>query len=172
MELYLLRHAIAEESARGRPDAGRAVTAEGMVRLRQILQSARRAGVRPDVILTSPLTRAVETAQAAASVLECPKVLQDDSLLPASQPLAAWIRILEHKKCESLLLSGHEPMLSRTLCFLIGAPEGAVQMKKAALARVDVAAGPQPQGVLRWLLTPKLASATRPTAAERSGSRG
>jgi phosphohistidine phosphatase len=143
-----------------------------MLRLRKVLKAARRAGVRPAVILTSPLTRAVETAEAAASVLKCPKVVPDDVLLPGRPPSAAWNRILEHKRCNAVLLSGHEPMLSRTLCFLIGAPEGAVAMKKAALARVDVAPGPRPKGVLLWLLTPKLASPTRPTASARSGSHG
>ena len=70
MEIYLLRHGIAEESAVGGRDSDRALTAEGRDKLRRVLKRAHAGGVRPGVILASPYKRAMETAQMAAETLE------------------------------------------------------------------------------------------------------
>ena len=66
MRIYVLRHGIAEDAPPGGSDSDRALTLEGRRKLRGVLEHARRAGVVPDIILTSPLKRAVETAD-----LEC-----------------------------------------------------------------------------------------------------
>ncbi|MBV8904023.1 MAG: histidine phosphatase family protein, partial [Acidobacteriia bacterium] len=69
MELYLLRHGIAENGRPGLKDADRALTAEGKDKLKRVLVRARGAGVEPGVILSSPYRRALETAQIAAESL-------------------------------------------------------------------------------------------------------
>ena len=62
MQIYLLRHGIAEDAKPGRPDSERALTDEGRAKLRRVLKRARTADVTPSLILSSPYRRAMETA--------------------------------------------------------------------------------------------------------------
>lgn len=161
MEIYILRHGIAETGRPGYADEKRALTKEGAEKLRQVLAVARGAKAAPGLILTSPYRRAVETAEIAAEVLQ-PKqsILRTEALVPSSSPEAVWKEICVHQREEAILLAGHEPLLSQTASYLLGAPWVLLELKKGALARVDIAEfGKQPRGLLQWLLTPKLAAA-------------
>jgi phosphohistidine phosphatase len=154
MEIYLLRHGIAED---GYPDSERALTGEGKEKLRRVLK---RAGVKPSLILTSPYRRAVETAEIAAEVLGYGgDIERAQSLTPDGSPADVWEEIRARKNEDAILLASHEPLMSATAAFLLGAPGLQVDMKKAALVRVDVDRfGPQPLGVLKWMLTPAVSS--------------
>ena len=159
MELYLLRHGIAEEqSATGR-DPDRRLTEEGREKLRLVLKRAQSAGVSPSLIISSPYKRALETAEIAASELDYKgKILRAGTLVPDSSPPSVWSEIREHRSESALLLAGHEPLFSQTVAFLLGSTREMVEFKKAALVRIDIHNfGPQPQGVLQWMLAPKLA---------------
>ena len=161
MELYLLRHGIAENARPGVKDADRALTEEGRVKLRRVLKRARDAGVELDVILSSPYRRAMETAGEAAEILAYRgKILQTPALVPNASPFDVWeeIRTRSNQGEESILLSGHEPLMSALVAFLLGSPALLVDMKKAALARLDCdRLGAEPQATLKWLLTPATA---------------
>lgn len=159
MEIYILRHGIAEEHSTKKPDALRELTEEGREKLRQVLRRAAKARVKPSLIISSPLVRAVETAQIAAEVLGCEDRLEQmDALKPEASPAAVWQEIRMRRDEESILLAGHEPQLSSLTAYLLGAPGMMVDMKKGALVRIDVdAAGREPHGVLMWMLTPRLA---------------
>jgi phosphohistidine phosphatase len=158
MEVYILRHGIAEDTPPGKTDADRRLTEEGRTKLRNVLKRARIAVGTPALILTSPLVRAVETAEIAAQILgyrEVPE--QTDALLPSSTPQAVWRAIRSRDEGGAILLAGHEPLLSETVSFLLGALRGAVDLKKGALMRIDVERSTgAPRGVLQWLLTSKL----------------
>ena len=54
MQIYLLRHGIAEDPQSGRPDSERALTSEGRDKLRRVLKRARTADLDPGLILSSP----------------------------------------------------------------------------------------------------------------------
>ena len=158
MELYILRHGIAENGKPGSPDADRALTAEGKKKLREILQAARKAGVLPTLIVSSPFRRAMETARIAADELgyENP-VLETNALIPSSDPKPVWDEIRVHKGESQLMLAGHEPLLSTLTGYLLCAPELLVDFKKGAIVRIDFQSfGAQPYGVLKWMLVPKL----------------
>ncbi|HZU28954.1 MAG TPA: histidine phosphatase family protein [Bryobacteraceae bacterium] len=158
MEIYLLRHGIAEEPAPGQSDADRALTAEGRKKLRAVLESAADAGVCPALIITSPLRRAVQTAEIATETLEYKgDVLRSRVLRPEAEPAEAWEEIRLHRDVPSLLLAGHEPLFGSLFAFLLGDPSLQVDFKKGALARIDVGSfGARPRGVLKWMLTPRL----------------
>jgi len=158
MELYILRHGIAEERGAG-PDADRALTDEGRRKLRSVLERAAKAKASPSLILTSPYKRALETAEMAARVLRCEKkIAHTDLLLPEAAPDTFWEEVRARRHETALLAAGHEPMLSATAAWLLGAPQIQIDLKKGALVRIDLDRfGPRPQGVLRWLLTPRLA---------------
>jgi phosphohistidine phosphatase len=158
MQIYILRHGIAEEAKPGQPDSARRLTPEGKQKLQKILAVARQAGVRPDVLLSSPYKRALETAEIAHQALRpAERILQTDVLTPGYTPERVWDEIRLHREAEQVMLVGHEPQLSTVVGFLTS---GRVEMKKGAIARVDVdALGTRPLGTLVWLLTAKLAGA-------------
>ncbi len=159
MRIYILRHGIAEDAPAGGSDANRALTQEGKQKLRAVLERARRAGVRPALILTSPLKRALETAEIAASILEVSgDLVRTNALAPNSSPERVW-KEMRAQKAEEILLAGHEPLLSTLVAFLLGCDALMVRMKKGALVCVDAdAEGTQPHGVLNWMLISKVAS--------------
>src|ERR1700733_4119830 len=114
MQVYLLRHGIAEEAKSGMSDAERSLTPEGRRKLRQVLSSAAEAGVQPELILSSPLKRALQTAELAQEVLKSKnEILPSNTLVPASNPDDVWEEIRRHKKASSLLLAGHNPLFAR-----------------------------------------------------------
>jgi phosphohistidine phosphatase len=170
MEVYFLRHGIAEARRAGRTDAERRLTEEGRQKLRQVLARGRAAKAEPTLILTSPLVRAVETAEIAAEVLRYKgAIVPADALLPSSSPREVWRELGAHAGEAAILLAGHEPLLSETASYLVGASRVVVEMKKGALLRIDVEIPKaEPQGVIQWLLTAKLAD--RPDLRDAAGS--
>jgi len=128
-----------------------------MRKLRIVLRRARQAGVSPPVILTSPYTRAKETAETAAEILGCRKVVATKALLPSGSPGDVWKEVLK-LAAPSVLIAGHEPLLSQFVAFLLNCPAFQVDLKKAALVRLDVSISEaHPNGVFKWMLTPKVA---------------
>jgi|SRR5271157_151725 len=159
MQIYLLRHGIAEDARAGLRDFDRALTPEGREKLRRVLERARAAGAAPAAILSSPLRRAVQTAQAAAEVLHYSgKIVQTRALAPDAPPAGAWGEIRGHPQEAAVLLASHEPLMSSLAAYLLDSPTLVVDMKKAALVRIDCErTGPSPSGVLKWMLTPAVA---------------
>jgi phosphohistidine phosphatase len=160
MEIYILRHGAAEDARPGHPDAERQLTEEGREKLRNVLRRAQAAKVEPSLILTSPLVRAVQTAELAARILGYKgKLATTDALLPSSSPPNVWEEIRSRRDESVILLAGHEPLLSQVVAFLLGAPGLQVDLKKAALARIQMDRfGPAPKGILQWLITPRVAA--------------
>ena len=157
MEIYILRHGIAEDPKAGTTDADRALTDNGREKLRAVLEQAHDAGVRPSLILSSPYKRALQTAHMAGQVLRCNKVVEAGVLTPNSAPKAVWEAICAHRREPALLLAGHEPLLGMTVGYLLGVPALQVDLKKAALVRIDQESfSGAPRGVLKWMLTPRL----------------
>ncbi len=163
MEIYILRHGIAEEGGPGMRDADRKLIPGGKDKLRLVLRRAREAGVRPDAILTSPYVRAVETARIAAGELEYKgDLFETEALVPMSSPQPVWEEIRIQKEARQVLLAGHEPLLSAVYAYLLDAPTLQVDVKKGSLGRIDVSgAGPRPRGVLRWIITARTAGSSR-----------
>jgi len=159
MEIYLLRHAIAEDARQGQRDSDRALTDAGREKLRRVLKRARAAGLNPDLILSSPYRRALETAAAAAAAFGYEgKVVITQALIPNASPQGVWEEIRRHREEAAILLAGHEPQMSALAAFLLNSPALVLEMKKAGLIRMDCDQfGPQPRCVLKWMLTPALA---------------
>ncbi len=156
MQIYLLRHGIAEDPKPGRPDAERPLTDEGRDKLRRVLKRARTADLDPSVILSSPYRRALETAAVAAEILAYKgEIVRTPALAPEASPFDAWEEIRKRKQERAILLSSHEPLMSSMVAFLLDSPTLRVEMKKAALVRIDCDRfGPKAAGVLKWMLTP------------------
>ena len=139
-------------------EGARELTPEGKKEVRAVTKLAQTtARIAPQVILTSPWSRALETARIAGAVLGCERIVETGSLLPHVPPAHIWREIHQQGARTEVLLAGHEPHMSRLAAFLLEAPV-AIDFKKGAMMRIDVQdrEGP-PRGVLKWYLTPKLA---------------
>ena len=160
MEIYLLRHGIADDVRPGLTDPERALTSDGREKLRRVMKRVGKAGVEPSLILSSPYRRALETADVAAEILKYTgKIVRTRALTPDASPVETWQEIRGRKDEAAILLASHEPLMSRLLAFLLDSPALRVDMKKAALVRVDCESfGPEPKGVLKWMLTPGLSA--------------
>lgn len=157
LRVYILRHATAELRGPGVAEDKRQLTPEGKHELKAVLKLALAAGVSPVAILTSPWVRALETAQMAGRALRCERVVETRALLPDVPPAQVLKEIRGIRNAKQVMVAGHQPQLSRLAAFLLEAPV-AIDLKKSALLRIDIQdkAGP-PRGVLKWMLTPRLA---------------
>lgn len=159
MEIYILRHGEAEPRGPGVVEENRALTKRGHRDVRRVVEQLRDV-MDPELILTSPLRRARETAEEAHPAWPRAKVEQTDLLKPEAQPAALW-KDLQKRKPGAVVLVGHEPNLGHLVSYLLGASI-ALDFKKGAMVRLDVEAeGKSPRAVLKWMLTPKLARGMR-----------
>ncbi len=158
MELYLFRHGIAEDAQPGRRDADRALTEEGRKKTAAVVKAARRAGLEPSLVVTSPYLRAVQTAKIAVDGLAYKgDLVKTETLVPHGTPEGVWQELREYRDQTAVLLAGHEPLLSRLTAYLLATPALRVEMKKAAMVRIDIETfGNTPHGTLRWMITPKV----------------
>jgi phosphohistidine phosphatase len=135
MKLYLVRHAEAIERSGTTPDASRYLTTKGRLAFRKIARRVRRAGIAPDVIFTSPLLRAVQTAEILAERLKhegpvvVAKELSPGFDLPALRSLLA-----EAGNPREAAFVGHEPDLGTLAAMLLDVPGGFPLRKGAVLA--------------------------------------
>lgn len=165
MQLFVVRHAIAEDALPGHDDAARELTADGERRLRRVVQGVRGLGWRFERVLTSPWARAARTAELLAPLSDG-KPVATELLCQAPGPellaLIADVTAPPHKRSGTAVV-GHEPWLTQLIGWLVlGEPEAgrAFELKKAGIAWLEgnAAAGGM---TLRALLAPKLAQAMR-----------
>jgi phosphohistidine phosphatase len=154
MELYLLRHGIAADvGPKGSGDAGRTLTEEGIGKMQEEARGLRLLGLRPDVLLSSPLVRARQTAEIVGRALNIEMQLAD-ALAPGCDLARLRGLLGEHRGAERVMIVGHEPDFSELAGTLTGGSR--VLLKKGGLARVDAAVLEQDSGVLVWLLAPRI----------------
>jgi phosphohistidine phosphatase len=157
-ELYLIRHAIAEQRGDEWPDdSKRPLTERGISRMRKSARGLDLLGVAFDVLLTSPLTRTKQTAEVVASAFEPkPPIVAVESLAPGGNPQNVLADIEKQGKRTKVGLVGHEPGIGELAAKLAGLRRP-LEFKKGAVCRIDVetlsASG---NGSLRWFATPRM----------------
>src|SRR5689334_17109963 len=110
MRIYLLRHGIAEDAGPKTPDSKRELTEPGRKKLNGVLRLAKAAEAHPDLVLSSPLVRAVQTGEMAREVLKVETPLEKtEALHSEAHPQEAWEELRGLRKLEEVLLAGHEP---------------------------------------------------------------
>jgi phosphohistidine phosphatase len=158
VELYLVRHAIAAERGSDWPDDDlRPLTTEGIRRFREVVAGFRGLDVELDVILTSPLVRAKQTATLLAEALSSrPRLKELPALAPGSEPVTTMTALTKATRARRLALVGHEPDLSVLAAYLLGARRP-LPFKKGAICRIDAARPTEAgAGTLIWFAPPKL----------------
>jgi len=157
-ELYLIRHGLAEERGDAWPDdTRRPLTEEGISRLKKGARGLVRLGLEFDVVLTSPLVRARQTAEvfAAAFNARTPLVVID-SLTPEGSVQGVMNDLEQHARRARIALVGHEPGIGELAARLLGTRRP-LEFKKGAVCRIDIESiPPAGPGTLRWFLTPKI----------------
>ncbi len=158
MILYLVRHAIAEDSSASGRDADRALTTEGKAKMRRAAAGLAALEVRLGRILTSPYRRAVETAEILAAALGSVETRVLPELAAGADPTAVLAALRPHRQVDALALVGHQPDLGYLSSqVMTGRPDACpLPFKKGAVACFEIA---EPRGSLRgelsWFLTPK-----------------
>lgn len=154
-----MRHGIAEDTLPGRSDALRRLTGEGKAKTAATVRLAKRAGMNPDLILSSPYLRARETADIAAGELGYKKeIVEVDALTPAGFAEDVWSELGIWGEAESILLASHQPLVGMLIAFLLGCNNLSVEVKKASICRIDVPAFQRSGGggVLHWMITARM----------------
>jgi phosphohistidine phosphatase len=157
-KLYLVRHAIAAERGEAWPDdTKRPLTSKGTSRMREVAKGLRDLRVSIDVILTSPLVRAKQTAEILAAGLDpSPPVAVVAALAPGVSPAKAIHALPAFHKMRRIAIVGHEPDLGELAAWLIGA-KSPLPFKKGGVCRIDIGATPAPgRGQLIWMATPAM----------------
>jgi phosphohistidine phosphatase len=151
MQLYFLRHGEADWPGWTKPDDERPLTDFGKKEARQVAKFLNRLKVKPDLIVSSPLPRALQTAEAAAEQLKA-KLRQDEALEPGFG-ISELSAVLKRHPLKALMLVGHEPDFSSVISAMTGA---FLKMSKAGVALIDI--DPETEkGRLLWLFPPKFA---------------
>ncbi|HWO01952.1 MAG TPA: phosphohistidine phosphatase SixA [Blastocatellia bacterium] len=161
MELYLIRHGLAQQLGLKNDftDEKRTLTSEGRDRMREVARGLRKLGVQLDLLLTSPLVRATETAEIVADALGISKkeIVQTDNLAPGASVDQLFAEIKSHTGVESVGLVGHQPDLGEMLAKIVQANnKSSIDLKKGSACCINVVETvPSLHGQLVWLMTPK-----------------
>lgn len=151
MELYVVRHGIAEDfPPDGSGDFGRRLTPDGIARMEQAARGMVRLGIAPDLLLSSPLVRARQTAEIVGRALGRdvriePRLASGCSVADIQAVLA------DVAQTRTVMIFGHEPDLSTAIGALTGGSR--VEMKKGMMAALHLQGR---HGVLLSLLPPRV----------------
>lgn len=158
MNIYVLRHGVAEErDIRKYPDdLKRPLTRRGRRKLARQVKGMNSIKLAPDLIITSPLVRAVQTAKAVQRGLNAPtRLITSAALVPSAHPSLLLDELAaSHSSAGGVMVVGHEPHLSSLISFaLTGSISPIIRLKKGALCNLKLL--PSGSARLIWALTPK-----------------
>ena len=160
MQLYIVRHGIAidREDPKCPPDPDRYLTQEGMEKARQVAKGVAEIGVAPDLLLSSPYVRALQTAEIFAAELDYSKskISKSDLLLPGAEPIQLFRELAKDKDLSAVFVFGHAPHLDDVIATSLGSRHHISSLKKSGVALVELKRLVPPSGELLWLATPKL----------------
>ncbi|MGA8438983.1 MAG: histidine phosphatase family protein [Candidatus Sulfotelmatobacter sp.] len=169
MIIYFLRHASAgEHLVNPKKDDKRALDKDGIEQCGYVGRALTAMDAQVEVIVSSPLKRATQTASLVGNEMGYEGKLQMDAGLRPDATFADFRRLLEkYASLESIMVVGHNPNLSQFLGTVISESgcEASVELKKGAVARVDMR---RSSGTLQWCLTPKALRTLYTAAIESS----
>jgi phosphohistidine phosphatase len=160
VKLLIIRHGPAgdraEWEAEGRDDRLRPLTLQGKKEVRRVAKGLATLLPSIDLLATSPLVRAVQTAEIVGSQYDCDPVTVE-ALAPGNDPdqVVKWLR---GQRADTIAIVGHEPDLSALACYLLtGKPSSFLTLKKSGTCLLDLddPAGPG-KARLEWLLVPRV----------------
>ena len=157
MQVLLVRHGRAEEREKGKKDEVRALTEDGQQRLRKEMKKLSRTLPKVDLIATSPLVRATQTALIMSKACDDAKVVKLPALAPKGTEEAVFVWLKKQPAEATIALVGHEPNMGALAAYLmLGVNEAFFGFKKGGVCCIefDPASGAG-GGELQWLMQPK-----------------
>ena len=137
MNLYLIRHSIAENISIDKKDFDRELTEEGKFVIKKTSEAWKNYVGNVDVVLTSPLKRAIQTAEIISSNLqEIPNLIKDNNLGTGSRT-ADLIDILNSLEYKNVVVVGHQPDLSQHINNFCGTGSFNLAFPPASLAKIE-----------------------------------
>ncbi len=156
MILYVMRHAEAVEGSDNLQDQWRYLTEKGRIAAKKVSSSIAKTGPKPRLTITSPLPRAVQTAEIAAEKA-CRKnmVVASELLLPEADIGELITHLKSCKDAKQVMVVGHEPQLGLLVASLLGRENDIIPLKKGAcvMLKLDPDTDDKPAGFL-WYLAP------------------
>ena len=161
MDLFILRHGDAGNRLSDPiKDTKRQLTVSGKKEVVQIAKSLKKLGVKFNIIFSSPLSRAFQTAKIIAEEYKFTKQIeQSEELKPNGSKDFLYNKLNKLNIDSVILIVGHEPYLSSMINDIISNNKNSnnIILKKAGLSRIKITSTvPTLKGELRWLLTPRI----------------
>jgi phosphohistidine phosphatase len=161
MELFILRHGDAGQSSSQASDRKRPLTSAGKVEILEIAKALKIIGLKFDLVLTSPLKRAYDTAMIVSDIFNIGNRVQVwNELAPEGQRTQVYRKISQLREEYAVLIVGHQPLLGEIANDIIHDRKSApcnLLLKKGGLVRIRLLSRSNvPRGELRWLLSPRI----------------
>ena len=161
MLIHLLRHGIAAPLGEENHfrDEERALTPEGSMKMRKSAQGLKRLGLTFDLIASSPLVRALQTAEIVAETFKFRKTIELwEELEPDGSIEAVFTRLSGETEKASVLLVGHQPSMGYLAsCLILGDTKASLPIKKGGIYCIQIdQIPPRDVGELCWMLPPKI----------------
>jgi phosphohistidine phosphatase len=177
LELYLLRHGDAGRRtaiAASPVSSDLPLTIAGREEIAVLARSLKHLNLKFDVIISSPLKRAIQTAKIIAKALVMEKRISIwNELVPEGNRSKLYSRLNQYTRESTILMVGHQPYLTNIICDMIFQKRvnqvGQINLKKAGLAKIRVISLiPNTSGELRWLLTPRILKSLAKDGSKKS----
>jgi phosphohistidine phosphatase len=160
MQLYIVRHGIAidREDPKCPREAERFLTEEGIEKTKQVAKGVAQIASAPDLLLSSPYVRAIQTAEIFAKALDYPteKIARTELLLAEAEPLQLFRELAKNKNNAVVFVFGHAPHLDELVAAALNSKLRLTALKKAGVALLEVKRFAPPSAELVWLSTPKI----------------
>ncbi len=169
MIVYFFRHASAgHHKVSPKQDEKRPIDEIGERQSREMGRALAALKVELDAIVSSPLTRALQTAELAAKEFSHKdKIVIDEAMRPEASYDQFQDLLAQYGKNKAIMVVGHNPSITEFLMNLLAGSQECqcIEFKKGALAKVEIDGG---KAVLKWMLTPKLAESLQAVATKSS----
>lgn len=172
MDIYLMRHASAGQYSPGTDDDKRPLDKTGEQQSRDVGRALAALDLKLDIAISSPLMRAMQTAEIAARELgHKDKIVTDEALRPEASYGQFEDLLARFGKQKTIMVVGHNPSMTEFLIRMLSGRESRafIDFKKGAVAKVE-SDGSQP-AVLKWYMTPKVIRAIQKASASSSRPR-
>lgn len=154
MLVLFLRHADAEDRAAS--DFERRLTPKGLEQADRVGKFLVRAGIIPDLILSSPLVRAQQTAAGVSKRLDNLPVITAPWLACGMSPDVCFQELAALRNHESVLVVGHEPDFGHAIATLLGLPASTLRIRKASLTAIEARSFAPESGRLEFTIPSRL----------------
>ena len=153
MNIYLVRHTEAEKSAFGKKDYERQLTQHGEVKIKNAAEGWKSLIPSIDLIVSSPLVRAVQTAEIIKNVYNFSKDIIIDKAISPGSHTEQICEVANTYDVENIFFVGHQPDLGEHASNLISSEGALIEFKKGTIAKISFSGKAKlSRGILEFLI--------------------